>query len=127
MAVIIGIDVYLASPYSHKDPFVREWRYLRTMRELGRLLRRGLIVYSPIVHCHELAKIADLPRDAKFWERYNFRMIDAASQLLVLMLPGWEESVGIADEVKHAEETKKHILYIEESTDEQEAQRPARS
>ena len=106
--------VYLASPYSHPDPFLRELRYLRTMSELSEHLLAGVAVYSPIVHCHELAKIADLPKDAKFWEHYNFVMLAAAQAVWVLMLPGWEESKGIAGEVAEALRLQKPIMYIEE-------------
>ncbi len=94
---------YLASPYSHPDPFVRELRYLQTMQVLTELLTKGLCLYSPIVHCHELAKIGALPKDAKFWEKYNFTMLAAAEQLWVLMLQGWEQSVGITAEVAEAQ------------------------
>lgn len=93
---------YLASPYTHPDPFVREARYLQAMIELTRRLKAGEHVYSPIVHCHELAKIADLPRDAKFWEAYNHTMLNRSSRLVVLCLPGWKESKGVADEISQA-------------------------
>lgn len=104
--------MYLASPYSHPDPFVREARFLWTMKEMGVFLKQGTFIYSPIVHCHELAKIADLPKDAKFWEAYNFKMIEAAEELWVLMLPGWDKSLGIADEIKFAKDVA-HIPVIQ--------------
>lgn len=107
------VFVYLASPYSHPDPFVREMRYLWTMKELGGFLKNGVHVYSPIVHCHELAKVADLPRDAGFWESYNFAMLERAQQLWLLMLPGWEQSVGCKAEVAHAKFLGKVLLQIE--------------
>lgn len=104
---------YLASPYSHPDPFVREARYLWTMKELTHTLKMGLYVYSPIVHCHELAKVADMPRDAKFWERYNFCMLAAAEQLWILMLPGWQESKGIEGEAHEAQRLGIPIINVE--------------
>ena len=106
--------MYLASPYSHPDPFIREFRYLAAMRELTRLLKDGVHVYSPIVHCHELAKIADMPRAADFWERYNFTMLAAAEQLWVLMIDGWQESKGIAGEIAEAQRLRLPIIQIEE-------------
>ena len=105
--------MYLASPYSHPDPFVRETRYLWAMKELTHALKMGIHVYSPIVHCHELAKIADLPRDAKFWELYNFTMLAAAEQLWVLMIPGWQESKGIAGEIEEAKRVGIQVMQIE--------------
>lgn len=105
--------VYLASPYSHPDPFMREKRYLDTMKELTGFLKQGVHVYSPIVHCHELAKIADLPRDAGFWERYNFTMLAAAEYLWVLMLPGHSESKGIAGEIAEAKRLGIPVIDVE--------------
>ena len=110
--------MYLASPYSHPDPFMREMRYLWTMHEMTLMLQSGLAVYSPIVHCHELAKIADLPREAAFWMKYNFTMLAAAEILGVLMLPGWKESVGVTAEISKARDNLAggsaiEIMYIE--------------
>jgi hypothetical protein len=83
------------------------------MKELVRMLKEGLAVYSPIVHCHELAKIVDMPRAAGFWEKYNFVMLEAAETFGILMLPGWEESVGIAGETKKAQDCRLRIIRIE--------------
>lgn len=106
--------VYLASPYSHPDPFIREGRYLRTMKEMTEYLQKGVYIYSPIVHCHELAKIADMPKDAKFWENYNHMMLHCAAQLWVLMIPGWKESLGVAAEIVYAaSEAHIPLVYIE--------------
>ena len=105
--------MYLASPYSHPDPFVRESRYLWTMKEMTMMLKEGVAVYSPIVHCHELAKIADLPRTADFWRTYNFIMLGAAETVGMLMLPGWEDSVGMKEECEEGTLKGIRIMYIE--------------
>lgn len=104
--------IYLASPYSHRSPFVREQRYLAAMQEMVEHLRQGVAIYSPIVHCHELAKIVDLPKDAAFWEAYNFTMLRGSRGLWLLMLPGWEESVGCAGEVEEALRLSLPVFYI---------------
>lgn len=104
---------YLASPYSHPDPFVREERYLAAMKEMCAHLKLGIAIYSPIVHCHELAKIDSLPRDAAFWRAYNFAMLAAAESLWLLMLPGWETSVGCAEEIEEAKRIGIIVLHLE--------------
>ena len=100
--------VYLASPYSHPSPFVREWRYLAAMRHVLSFLQRGEWIYSPIVHCHELAKIVVMPKDAHFWRDYNFAMLRQASKIVALMLPGYIESVGVKEELSEA--TRLHLV-----------------
>lgn len=94
---------YIASPYSHPEPLVREERYLRASYYLMQCLRNCEWAYSPIVHCHELAKIWDLPKDAAFWEEYNFVMLRGAKRVKVLRLDGWEKSIGVRDERAEAE------------------------
>lgn len=104
--------IYLASPYTHADPWVMEERYLRAARVLSQLLATGLWTYSPIVHCHELAKIASLPKDAKFWQAYDFAMIRVCSKLMILRIDGWEQSRGVAAEKAEAERLGIPVEYI---------------
>jgi hypothetical protein len=104
--------IYLASPYTHADPWIMEERYLRAARVLAGLLAQGLWTYSPIVHCHELAKIVALPKDAKFWEAYDFAMIAKSDRLLILRIDGWETSRGVAAEKAEAERLGIPVGYI---------------
>lgn len=104
--------IYLASPYSHPDPLVREERYLRASWICVQLLQQGRWVYSPIVHCHEMAKTWDLPRDVEFWKQYNLHMLDRASELLILRILGWTESKGIAIEKAYAESHNISVSYF---------------
>lgn len=96
--------IYLASPYSHKDPAVMEERYLAAMDCTAWLLKQKLWVYSPIVHCHEIAKQHSLPTDFEFWKEYNKHMLGLASLLYVLAIPGWTKSIGVAGEMARARE-----------------------
>lgn len=94
--------IYLASPYSHKDHVVMEERFRAVEAATAELLRNEQRVYSPIVHCHELAKRHRLPTTAKYWEAYNFAMLARAAKLYVLTIPGWDESIGVTGEMKFA-------------------------
>ncbi|MCP5014648.1 MAG: DUF1937 family protein, partial [Ketobacter sp.] len=47
--------IYLAQPYTDPNPDVREHRFNLGERYTAELLQNGQWVYSPIVHCHELA------------------------------------------------------------------------
>lgn len=104
--------IYLASPYSSPDPFVRELRYLRAMEALTKMLRNWQWAYSPIVHCHELAKIGGLPTTADFWQGYNFYMLSQCAELRVLTLEGWEASIGVNAEIVEARRIGIPVEYL---------------
>ena len=103
--------IYLASPYSHPDPKVKEERYLKVLEETANFLRVGITVYSPIVHCHRLHFGYDLPGDWEFWGKHDFTMLAAAEFLYVLMLDGWKESVGVNAEVEEAGRLHIPVIY----------------
>jgi hypothetical protein len=108
---------YLASPYSHKDPVVVTDRFYKTQQATVWLLGQKIWTYSPIVHCHELAQKFKLPTDAKYWGDYNHSMIEQLSGVIVLLLPNWQESKGVAAEVKHALQLGKPIREVIEQND----------
>ena len=96
--------IYLASPYSHPDPEVREQRFKEVCRIAGDLMRNGALVFSPIAHSHPIAMTGDLPLASEYWERYNRAWLAACDSLLVCLIDGWHESKGIAAEMRIAEE-----------------------
>lgn len=90
--------IYLASPYSHPDPTIVLTRYLLVMQATSALINARKFVYSPILHCHELARIHSLPTNFDFWQHYNINMIKRCDQFRVLKIPGWDESKGVKGE-----------------------------
>lgn len=110
---ITGSDagfIYVASPYSHADPAVRELRYHDVMAYTAWLLKHERWGYSPIVHCHIMAKTYGLPIDFDYWMRLDFTMIDAAKELHVVKIPGWQESRGVAAEIQYWLRTRDRSL-----------------
>lgn len=104
--------VYVASPYTNSDPMVQETRYLRVMEYTKILLISGTHAFSPIVHCHEMAKVWEMPKEYKFWSSYNLAMLSGAYSLHVLQLPGYGQSIGVAAEIRYAAEMGLPIVYI---------------
>ena len=90
--------IYLASPYTHPDEDVVQHRYEMAEAHTAYMLQMKLHVYSPIVHCHNLATRYNLPTNHKFWLDYNKQMLRAARELQILTLKGYEDSEGIAEE-----------------------------
>lgn len=104
--------IYLASPYSHPDPAIREERWHAACRASAALMKAGRIVFSPIAQTHPMALLGDLPLDFEFWQDYNRAWIEACSRLIVLTLDGWRESVGVRGEIAIAKELGIEIEYL---------------
>lgn len=104
--------IYLCSPYSDPDPAVREARFQAACKFASEMMRAGSHVLSPIAHTHPIA-LYGLPKEWAFWEEYDAGILAMCSEMVVLMLDGWEESVGIAAEVKIAEGLGMRISYLD--------------
>jgi hypothetical protein len=105
--------IYLASPYTDKDPTVMEQRFDQMCRIAGYYMRQGTVVYSPIVHCHPIAIRVDLPRDWAFWQRFDEESVKMAGAVHVIQLPGWEKSKGVAAEVEVAKLAGIPVFYVD--------------
>ena len=99
--------IYLASPYTN-DP---DNNFKLAEAHTAKALKQGLVIFSPIVHCHEIAKEYNLPPDFDFWQNYNFGMLRSAEVLHVLMIEGWEDSKGVQAEIDFAVQHDISILY----------------
>ena len=106
--------IYLASPYTHENPAVVHQRFDDVCRCAATLMEKGHHVFSPIAHTHPIAMVGKLPTHWEFWERYDRAIMECCGRMVVLMLPGWEESKGIKAEIKLAEEMGLPIVYIEQ-------------
>jgi hypothetical protein len=93
--------IYLASPYSHPDPAVRQKRFEAACRAAAALLRAGIAVFSPIAHSHPIAQFG-VPTTWDFWQRVDRQYLRHCRALLVLRLSGWETSVGVQAEIELA-------------------------
>ena len=102
--------IYLASPYSHPDPAVRELRYEIAGEVATRLLHSGHLVYSPIVHSHPLV-LHGLSTGWEYWRDLDMAMLSRCQELLVLTISGWAESEGVQAEILAAKEMGMPIRY----------------
>ncbi len=103
--------IYLASPYSHPDTAVREQRFRAACHAAVALLHAGRVVFSPIAHSHPLAQHG-LPGNWHFWERYDRAFLERCDEVMVLMLDGWQESVGVQAEIRIARELGKPVRFL---------------
>jgi hypothetical protein len=110
-----GGYVYVASPYTHPNPAMRELRFLKVAQCCAMMLEEGNVVYSPIVHWHEIAKVFGMPKEHHFWLLADSIMLTGSREVSVLMLDGWEESAGVAREIKFAKLIGKPLTYLHDT------------
>ena len=93
--------IYLASPYAHPSPDVREARLEAARHVCGRMVEQGKIVISPLVYLGELAYKGIHPPQG--WYAFDLQLLARCDELLVLQLPGWEDSRGVLVEIAGAQ------------------------
>ena len=120
MQPVRRLPAYLASPYSaiasdltpDQKAAIREARYQQALKASHWLIANTWWVYSPIVHCHEIAKLNGLPTDAKFWKEFNEAMIDSFQSVIVLCEEGWSISKGVTMEIEYAKDMHCDLWYL---------------
>lgn len=105
--------IYLATPYSHHDRTVVQYRVDRVTAYAATLHSMGVLVYSPVTHGHQLANVEPtIKTDAESWIAHNLYMLKRCNQLLVL---GYPREIGISQgcqtEIKFAQENDIPVTY----------------
>ena len=103
--------IYLATPYSNFPAGLDE-AYEQASAVLYTLLSKGAVVFCPIVHCHNIAKKYDLPKDWSFWKNIDFTFISKCDKMCVVKMDGWDISTGVNAEIKEAERLNIPVEYI---------------
>jgi len=71
-----------------------------------------MVVYSPVVHWHQVSREFNLPTDAGNHYENSIEMIESADDFMVLCIEGWQESRGVLKELLHAARLGKPIKWI---------------
>ena len=104
--------VYIASPYSHKDKYIRMTRVIQVDAKAADLMEQGYLVFSPLSHSHGISEHANVdPMDHDFWLRQDLWVLDMCDELHILCLSGWQDSKGIAVEIARAKENGMKIVH----------------
>lgn len=105
--------IYLASPYSHPDLGMRLLRVAHVRQVCARMNERpGINCYSPISHSHDLPHPKELAKSDAFWRPLNEDEIRRSDEVHVLMLSGWDISVGVTREIEYALSLGKPVHYL---------------
>ena len=77
-------------------------------------MARGEVVFSPFSHTLPIAEQCELPKGWEYWNKYDRAMLSQCVKVYVLTIDGWMESVGVAAELKIANELGLPVEYITE-------------
>lgn len=106
--------IYLAQPYTHPDPAVRAKRYDAALHVTADYTKLGFLIYSPIVHYHNVALRHNLPSDFHFWRVLNFSALARCNEIWILPLTDWEKSLGLKAEIREAIRLNIPATYLKE-------------
>ena len=93
---------YIASPYSQKDPLIVTQRVVDVRQCFDAIVKNyhNVTPFSPILHTVGMHDRDVIPPEG--WYQYDFGYLNKADKLIVLMLDGWEASIGVALETAFA-------------------------
>lgn len=112
--------VYLACPYSHLDMAVRLERFDASTHAAAELIRRGMFVYSPITMTHPVDLVLAEEggsMGSDYWCDFDEAFMDVCAEMIILTIPGWEQSRGIAREKEHFASRGKPVRYLKRHSD----------
>ncbi len=103
---------YLATPYT-RYPLGRDEAFRMAARVAGRLVLRGVHVFSPIAHSHPIAELGGIdPCDGAKWRHADAPFVEAARGCIVYQARGWDTSAGVAHEIAEFTRAGKPVVYM---------------
>lgn len=100
--------VFVAAPYTHKDPVIREKRIDLINEGLSKLilLYPDWLFINPLFMHYVALKNPNIPTDYTFWKRRSHALIKKCDIFLVMdNIKGFMNSKGLADEISFFQET----------------------
>ena len=104
--------IYLACPYSHQHKNVRHLRHFLVTLVGDKLIQKGHHIFSPITESHMYQLHGDCGGSWDFWASHDKLMLRKCDELWVLMLEGWDKSVGVKAEIEYAKTKQMKIKYL---------------
>jgi Domain of unknown function (DUF1937) len=113
---------YIAGPYSNDAPANRsrnasaEKRIARfnAVTELARcMIENGELIYSPLTMTHPIDIRMKHDPGSAFWVTFDEAFMVHCDRIIVLKLPGWDESSGVNREIKFFSEMGIEAQYVD--------------
>jgi nucleoside 2-deoxyribosyltransferase len=105
-----AVDIYLACPFTDPDPVVQAARHNAANTAAARLIAAGFVVYSPLTHSVPLMEYG-FGGDWATWERVDRAFLSVCRALIVMIIPGWNQSRGVQAEIAIAQEIGVPVIY----------------
>lgn len=106
---------YISNPYNGTEEQKVE-RAKIAAEVCGKLLKRGVHAWSPIVHNHAMMNHYG---DFTLEERrtlildFDFSLLLASKGMIVLKIDGWDESYGVSKEIELCKEKSIPVKYLQ--------------
>lgn len=108
---------YLASPYTHPSYEVMVRRFEDVCTVAAALIKtKGFNLFVPIAMSHSLQLYGDLSEKWEYWKQFDVPFLKKCDAILVVTLDGWEESVGVQEEIKIMKKLGKSVQYVHPKT-----------
>ncbi|HYN45830.1 MAG TPA: DUF1937 family protein, partial [Allosphingosinicella sp.] len=100
--------IYIGGPYSNDGPnapaekasAAKRLARFHAITEVARhLIEQGEIVYSPLTMTHPIDLRMKNQQESSFWVTFDEAFMEHCRRLIVLTLPGWEQSSGLKREI----------------------------
>lgn len=93
---------YLASPYSHPSKRTMTNRYHTANRIAASMIEEGYLLITPIASSVSLCKDSNLSGSFMTWARLDLELVARSDGVIVLDMPGWQQSIGVTAEILRA-------------------------
>lgn len=107
--------IYVGTPFTSSCPATMRYRGEISMAYAAKLFERGRLAISPLgVSNYKLAYFSnELPPDWATWGELCIKLLNACDEMHLIKLPGWQDSVGLAEEIAYCRANNKPIVHIE--------------
>jgi Domain of unknown function (DUF1937). len=105
--------IYIACPYTDESSVVQGQRYVESRRAAAKLMAAGIAVYNPLAQT-VTAIAAGLDLTHEKYLKLDTEVLSRCSEMIVLLLPGWENSVGVHREMEVAAKLQKRVTLVPE-------------
>lgn len=106
--------LYIACPYSHPDPEIREHRYRMSCMAAAKLFQAGIVAFNPLANSVPAVEFGGIDLAHSDWMAIDLPILRRCDELLILGLDDWTKSEGVKSEMFEALANAKPITLIEE-------------